>query len=788
MKSRILKTAALVFAVLLLKSSLSLTSCSDNGSVLVTKSSSHILLRTVHPGDEITYTFTFENESIFNKKINVTDIVPSLTLYIDGDFENDGDDLSLTVTVPRKTTLTRSYTVSVCGALGDEIVSPDAEINGEPLSADTLLIARTLNETDRAKFTKAVKALKDSDFEGVELLSFMYSVAFSTSSGISDTAGEILNQIFISGEDESRKGYHKMLVPSLYGGKALGITRSITLADIAPGDVLCILPYSLEIEGGRFFVSDGAKLYDITQKCTEVDDDFLDNISNNEYFAVIRPSMAMQSDLAIRSEPISAGETDVEKAIIATAEAFLMRGARTQYADTRLVQNPIEYRWERGKTPEDYTLDETGYTNCTGFVHDVYYAALGWDYGPFYLANAPDDMQAYSYDLTHEETDEEKAFIEKVYKSQLRIGDVVFYTITGNTHAMLYVGGGNLIHCTGSTYRDLREADEPAIRYMKLDELFDEQSSRSIFSKRVPRETIYIIRPLNMYSGEVPESSLMRIGDMRDVFAEKTCSATLGQTVNAGDSITYTFTVENRGDKTVAVDIADEVPEFTALSDGGERTLKWTLELLPNERKQVSYTVTVSENAKSGTAISCSDESKVGGIPTKAPPVYVGRTLNTDEQVAIRAAIESRIGSKLSALEIVNEVYEEVLGVENVFPSDVKALESAIFTEARHNYALSETSTLVNAVAPSLYGGKNVLTSDRFMRERTRLPSEKNLIVGDVIYIGIANDAPAMYIYAGDGALYALTNSLDKSKLSARLESTIGHQAFAILRPSLICE
>ena len=53
-------------------------------------------------------------------------------------------------------------------------------------------------------------------------------------------------------------------------------------------------------------------------------------------------------------------ESLAQKAVVKTALAYLARGTRVQYADTRLNVNsitPITYRWQTGvrTSPEEYT-------------------------------------------------------------------------------------------------------------------------------------------------------------------------------------------------------------------------------------------------------------------------------------------------------------------------------------------------------------------------------------------------------------------------------------------------
>ena len=75
------------------------------------------------------------------------------------------------------------------------------------------------------------------------------------------------------------------------------------------------------------------------------------------------------------------GMTDLQKAIVVTAESYYLRGNYAQY-DMGTLVNPqqtdkVERRITGFKAPEDYTRQHTGYNDCSGFVYDVYKTALG---------------------------------------------------------------------------------------------------------------------------------------------------------------------------------------------------------------------------------------------------------------------------------------------------------------------------------------------------------------------------------------------------------------------------
>ena len=790
-------------------------SCGDTGSenetedagISVIKESSHKKIRTAHPGEDITYKFTVENLGSSTETFVITDSVPQNTEYKCGDAVLDGEGLAISGEIAPKSKLTLSYTVTLSDdaeMLGTFIKSDTAEYLGEKIACEDIYVARTFNDYDMQKLSIGVKAMRKSEMKGKDLLKQYYIIAFSHSNPITDDAAEIVKSVFLS--EEAENIYSDMVAPWLYGGSKIGdvadsfpgeATSKLELADIFPGDLLLVLPSASDLNSAKMYVTDGIALYDVTEKALEVDSaSILNNVSSNEYFAILRPSFTMEKEYFYRSEPFYEGASQAEKALLSAADAFILRGDRMQYADTRLstdstTATPI-YRWERGKSPEDYTIDEIGYSNCTAFCHDAYLEAFGWDYGNYWLYNAPAEMIEYYYFISGYETEEKKAEVEAAFYNELQFGDIVYFCYTaGGSHGMLYIGNGNLIHCSGSLYNtdttNYYEVQEAAIRYQTLECLFTPGNSRYLFQTEKTRQKLYIIRPFNLWNGEIPESTDNRIENMKGIVAEKLSSHTLGQTANPGDLITYTFKIYNTNEYAVTLEINDIVPEFTTLVVDGklseQKSLSWTLDILPGEERLVSYTVKISESAENGSAI-ISDLGAVGGVPVRATPVFIGRTLTEEEQQTVKdVAIRLVEEKSATGVELANLIYKELFGVENFFGSDFSELRAGLFLPHGSVKKIASEGKFADMIAPTLYGGKSVVNSDRFLGERTRMPWERNLIIGDVLFLQ-GKTSKNVYIYVGDGEFLDLQR-FTKRDVFDRLEETIGWQEFAILRPSL---
>ena len=770
----------------------------ENGKLTVQKTSSYKYLRTAHPGDEIVYTFTVTNTTNEAKVFDITDTVPENTTYKSGDATVNGNAITMSVSIPTGETKTLSYTVQVVNDLarcGEKIDASAAQYLGNSISCEDIYIASTFNENDMEKLSLATVALRNSEFTGKDLLKSYFLIAFGLSNAIAEDADAVANALFINSTLENSDKYAGIVIPGLYGGNKISsahserfkgtATNEIFAEDVFPGDVIIVLPSASDLTGAKFYVTDGNAFYDVTGKMTETVTDYvLDSIAVSDYFAVLRPVSASKSVSYFRTQPLYEGQTDVEKAIIAAANAFILRGDRMQYDDKYMATSVPRY--ERNKTPEDYTSDEIGYSDCTSFIHDVYYTALGWDYGNHALYNSSSAWFVYDYYLTNNETEEEIAAIEKAFMAALKPGDIVYYRYSTNNHGMLYIGNGTLAHCTGSVYNysGPNEVQETAIRYQNVKTLFTPGGSRYLFQDDKPRSRFFILRPTNTWNGQIPEETVSRVQNMQGIVAEKLSSHTLGQTVNPGDLISYSFKIFNSNSYPVTLNVTDVIPEGTSLVVDGnpssETSLSWNIELQPGEEELISYAVKVDDDAEDGFVITCSPESAVGGVPVRSTNVYVGRTLTEAEQKALVEAVYACINGNLKGSDLVDKIYETAFGIEDVFGASISDVRAALFLGDSQK-TLADEGKFAEMVAPTLYGGKNVANSTRFLGERTRMPWERNLIVGDILFFATSS---RFYMYVGNGEFIDMETFKVRDAFE-RLEETIGWQEFAILRPSL---
>jgi uncharacterized repeat protein (TIGR01451 family) len=310
-----------------------------------------------------------------------------------------------------------------------------------------------------------------------------------------------------------------------------------------------------------------------------------------------------------------------------------------------------------------------------------------------------------------------------------------------------------------------------------------------------------IVRPLQVFEGEIPENTQNRVANMQGIMAQKLSSHTKSQTVNPGENITFTFEIYNTRSTPVTLDISDKLPENTTLVSG---QLQQQVTIPAEGRVQVSYTVQVNADVPYGTVIQ-STESYVGGITVKCAPIQVRSTLTAAQQQALIDAVKALQNGDNTAtgLALVNKLYYEATGIENILDTTDHATlcegtdgifaKKQMSTEStkRQIFKVNTGSKYQQLVAPTLYGGYRMFTP-LWQHDRTRLPQEHDLQVGDLI-VGRTLSSRVIMMYLGQeqGFVKLTTATLDADTVAPalRLERLHGYgYYFAILRPSFALE
>ncbi len=488
------------------------------------------------------------------------------------------------------------------------------------------------------------------------------------------------------------------------------------------------------------------------------------------------------------------------RALIATADAYVNRGSRIQYDDTRLVKRhsnmPAVYRHRHGlQSPELATDQHTVYTNCACFINTLIRETFDYDLVSWYTADFIErkDMTVFYYDNTGNETEGEKESLIRQVKSLLLPGDMIVTRLAdeSNGHIIMYVGNGRYVHSTGSNYNySSGEVFEKngSIRYDELSETYFNPSS----SRYLPKTGRFaILRPLNIINVPIPQKTLNRMSGMTGIVAQKLMSHPQGKSANPGDLVSYTVSVENTGSKSRNISVTSTLPDNTTLVSGGDRvsgrTLSWSTTVAPGERYEVSYTVSINGDVGMGSSIG-SGITTVNGIELYCADIYVANTLTGSQMAALDKAARAQKGSRAAIGQIINSVYTSAVG-DNIRLTNEKALFDRLFSASGVGEYLNLLSDPL--VVPALYGGWYVDNS-AYQKDRIQMLKPSMLLTGDILLVSSSSDGRDCTVYLVlDGCELLYTSSsgakiMNAEKAVSMMNSILGKNAFCVLRPSLV--
>ena len=829
---------------------------------------------TLHPGSDLTYTVTITNNNDKAVSLDVTDTLPENTTLVDGCETVNGsaltwklDSLGPGETTAISYTVKNNYTLKgIREAKDDTLLEKTAvKVMGTEVATTDkdIYVLETFNKEDIRKLSMAIDAMVNANLTAknssnkpmceISLLSMIYTVAFSSSTnfGSTDTA-EVLNMIFENAtkdtvennggaEDVVEKATNLLLrvAPTLYGGTKVGAEKdklfrgaratSVTIDDLVTGDAIFA-----EANGEiKLYVVDGQHLVhlgktEITRKIDPAT--VLPNLPKCDRYVVVRPSIDLNITFSLQegeyyNEADKLGYSDTEKALIATAESYLLRGDRFQYTDDQTSKDT--FRWQSAtRQPEDCTVDQYGYSNCAAFVYDVHWATLGLKAtGNSKSLNVTKHNAAFAKKYWNMETgtssaksvvfyaepmkkvgdtyeatldDAGKAALKEKIVSVLRPGDIInIRRTTGSGHAMLYVGNGTIIHSAGSNYSTKYHTDthEATARFRMVEDLFDPavyNETSCIYNL----ESVSILRLQHQSKTGVTENAANRVANMQGIIAEKVSSTAMGKTINCGETVTYSFYIFNTTDEDKQIPIRDEVAPaatFVSATDGGTCTdgvIAWDLTVPADSRICVSYTVKANENLSSNVKLDGA-KATIGGVTHKCFDTVVANTLTAEQQQTLVEAVNTvkeKNVSSLTSPEIASLIYETAFGTKNIFGEQVKTFGQLLDGEGEPHVgvflnatgstnlptlSLSDVnkSPACLMVAPGLIGGAKVSgnsATSPFYRYQdlvdTPLRSRyfwEKDLVVGDLFLMKSADKECLYIYTGDNTFVSL-NPADK--------------------------
>lgn len=492
------------------------------------------------------------------------------------------------------------------------------------------------------------------------------------------------------------------------------------------------------------------------------------------------------------------------EAVVTVAEAYFNRSVWLQYDNKYSAGGNQMYRLQyRENSPEDLTSQHTGYTNCSHFVYDVYYEALGVDIGHLTTKSLSEnavDMQVFFHKVTDRETEEQKLSIAQQFLDTLQQGDIIVCRHRDDGgHAMLYIGDGMMTESLyygaqgGGDYdydnnRDRIEV-QGTVAHREVMIFFDKTNYNYFWKEK----SWAIVRPLDKYSGaEIPQNTRNRIKNLKDIYVEKTSTHPVGRTADLGEDITYSFHLRSMRDEPAVIDIADRLPENTTYISGCDNaegdTLSWKVTVPAGGSVTVSYTVRVNNDPDLyNDGYIESEDATVGGVRVRTQKVFIGRHLTDIQQGALSSQTSNMSAYTQRGMELANILYKNA-GIDAELLS-LEEMLTQVFEQkgALDAYKLVKQGKYQEMVIPSFYGGRQVYTSSHYARERTRGVKEYQLYIGDIM-IGSEYDKNYAYMYAGRGRIIDLLSgkSLAGTDVQDILMSGWGMEMFAFIRPAAV--
>ncbi len=496
------------------------------------------------------------------------------------------------------------------------------------------------------------------------------------------------------------------------------------------------------------------------------------------------------------------------EALVTVSKAYLARGIWLQYDCSRLMEDvsgvtKVTRPQYHTNSPEDCTSQNTGYTNCSAFTYDVFWETFGLDIkasGTNALRDAV-DMHVFTYYITGNETPYERRLVEQNFLNSLQQGDIITcdHPAPGGGHALMYIGDGMMIDSAyfsskgGGNYNHSTNHDHTevngSVRTREVMSFFEEDNYYYFWDEA----SWAIVRPLKKYTdAKITFKTQARVKNLKDIYVEKLSSHTVGQTVDIGEEITFTFYIRNDRGSEAALKLTAQVPVGTEYVSGGSslvgRSIRFDDVTIPAGKDvQVSYTVRVNNDPDLyGTVISGAG-SAVGGVDVRCRDIYVGKHLSQSDMDIIGALGTNSAVMSHRGMQLARAIYGAA-GVNVQIPDAAEALDSLFvqYKETKH-HTLNTDSEYIDMVVPTMYGGYRCITSDLFDKTRTYGIFGNQIYPGDIL---IAREKTTVYAYMhlGENKLLDLSSGKPLYNLDARetLLSLIGRDVFAVLRPSQI--
>ncbi|MBQ7624627.1 MAG: hypothetical protein IJS65_05075 [Clostridia bacterium] len=511
------------------------------------------------------------------------------------------------------------------------------------------------------------------------------------------------------------------------------------------------------------------------------------------------------------------------------AFALYDRNIRFQYDQLNMDRaSRTNYRSNRGVLPEYATMQRFGYLDCAVYVKTVYIDTFNYAFNDGSNVSRMIDYEPgrlFYYQITGNETQEEKDAILETYRNMLEPGDTMQYRYSddistgteANGHVMLYIGDGMFLHSTTSqgdyNYDLRRDAEEPegTIRYESVDKLFDPNDSRYLFynngTKAKTRFSLTRALDLIDVDASLTDAARIRHESLSDIFIERVSSHATGRGFGPGEEVTVTTFIENRGAREKTLFVSNSLSSGLVFAGGDAQPGNVTVKA--GEKKTLIFKVKASEDAAEGDTLTVS--GTVNGYPVNDVLLYCCNTVSDPDAFRNISAADLTANDEN---DMIRKIYAAA-GYEDVAIPDSGDAAQTFFPASAVSYSKTfkrycakvtsfEGGGAWELLVPGIIGGSQVSLTGDLYPMRIRKLTEHQLIPGDVLLTcdllnGDGASDTCYYVYLGDqrfaymegGAVketvasgIAHPSSDSAYLISDLLASVNGRPAFALLRPS----
>ncbi len=480
-------------------------------------------------------------------------------------------------------------------------------------------------------------------------------------------------------------------------------------------------------------------------------------------------------------------------ALLKVTDAYLERGAALQY-DQRAMDRIIQLTQRRAKSlpPEAATEQYTLFLDCSSFMFTLYRETFGYEI-PSDLTWHMIDLikpRVYYYELTGEESEEDKAKIIGDITTILEPGDIITYDRhSGSGHTMLYMGNNILAHSTSNSRPDSYDYVNKKSREYESGVRCDTTDilKKRLFHAKNNIRRIAIARPLDTVGDPTP-NTMARIGEADGLKCEVTASRFGGNHASPSEVIEYKVQVLAKKDSVIKVTF--EAPNGTTLVGDGYAESK------VSSGESATFTFKAKIDSDYTNLWISGPRVTVNGLSVFTHRVYIGTRLTNNEEKKITEKVSKSSYINKSALAAASKAYESI-GI-SIPDSELEVIRKIFFmldsTSGDLFYRKSQEPESDGAVY-SLFGGTGVTTpessNDPFIR--TTKPRVSDIRCGDIIIC--CDDPYGIKTYSAyyDGSSLigkfdydAETKHLSDNKVEEFVDSLLGRFSFVILRPGLL--